>query len=196
MVALSCVVTAEWDIWNIQQFCQRCFECGHQGLGVSFRYSSSLLSSGFGQFSGQACVPWTLYKKKSKVRVLMESFFLTTSLTSLFINTWLPFAQDSESTFTWHNQVQVHNLGIRKQCQTYQQTREFMPREIGKCLPIKSRTLMGIQWEIQTSKCLLVVLKDLIPMPDAWLPIYKNNSVELTQNIMMWWLLSWYCQSL
>lgn len=49
--------------------------------------------------------------KRNKVKIWMESFFLTTFLTSLFINAWFSFVQNSNSTFIWHNWV-VHNLGI------------------------------------------------------------------------------------
>ena len=78
-----------------------------------YRFDIHLLS--FGQPSGYSCVPQTLYKK-AQSKDFDGKFLFLQSLTSLFIGTWFPFAQNFSSTFIWHNWG-VYNLGMSKRCQ-------------------------------------------------------------------------------
>lgn len=54
--------------------------------------------------------------KKEQSKNCDAKFLFLQSLTSLFIGTRFPFAQDFSSTFIWHNWG-VYNLGMSKQCQ-------------------------------------------------------------------------------
>ena len=185
----------EWNIWNTQQFCQKYFEHRHRGLGVSFWYSPSLLSSGFGQPSGYSCVPQTLYKKEQS-KDFDGKFLFLQSLTSLFIATWFPLHKTSVPpsfdtieeciTLEWANDVSI-----------YQTNKRIHVMENWKMLAYKIKDLNMNPVRGPEIKILACPSKGLIwcPIwcPAVWLPIY-NNVAEITRQLLCWWSLIWSSQ--
>ena len=185
----------EWNIWNTQQFCQKYFEHRHRGLGVSFWYSPSLLSSGFGQPSGYSCVPQTLYKKEQS-KDFDGKFLFLQSLTSLFIATWFPLHKTSVPpsfdtieeciTLEWANDVSI-----------YQTNKRIHVMENWKMLAYKIKDLNMNPVRGLEIKILACPSKGLIwcPIwcPAVWLPIY-NNVAEITRQLLCWWSLIWSSQ--